>query len=114
MFIRWASSFFNRMSTSTNIRENEYEHPLETVPSSTDSEQSASPAPSPTKQSSTNSASSPQTSPSPSAIATVLGQGSKNEHATFTDPEILYRYPDDADPPPPEVICLFYKYYFIK
>ncbi len=36
-------------------------------------------------------------------MTTTLGQGSKNENATFTEPEILYRYPDDADPPPPEV-----------
>ena len=79
------------------------------VHSSTDSEQS-SPASSPTKPSQSNSSSPPSPPPpppqitsSPNPIATILGQGSKNENATFTDPEILYRYPDDADPPPPEV-----------
>jgi len=35
--------------------------------------------------------------------APPVGSGSKNEHCTYTSPEILYRYPPDADPPPPEV-----------
>jgi len=35
--------------------------------------------------------------------APSVGSGSKNEHCTYTSPEILYRHPPDADTPPPEV-----------
>lgn len=35
--------------------------------------------------------------------STPLGCGSKNEHSTFTEPKILYRFPEYADQPPPEV-----------